>query len=293
MKKVFLSTLSLFLVCVMLAGSFASCAPLLTEDQTSDTSSNETTDDGTQGSTEGDTSTAGSETGSDTETGTETETEPDSDNAELSGQHADIIEHAHNLANGVTSYFTDAGRKYHSIQNQEMTLTYARSLEDDQRVASIKNTQGKSYIEDTMDVFIRMKSGKEFYASQSPVETDVNIFRFGYYYYQGFYGGQNFVPKDLSETITNVKKLQMKKVIKGTSTVKISATDVLEGVILRDSDPQFTTQGLTCSVAQQNVLSITMKTVGYREIYVPLSGADLIERYQNDDTRRSQGLQQM
>ena len=194
MKKSILSAISLLLTLVMLLGALSACSPK-DNDSTADTTSTNATESennsgiSTESENNSDSSTesnGSSESSSESES--ESNSEADTDSADsLSGEHGPVIEHSNSLANGVQSFFTDSSRKNHSIQNQEMTMTYARSNTGKQLVESIKNTKGKSYVENTMDVFIRMTDDKIFYASDSMQSAEVNIYRFGYYYYQGFY----------------------------------------------------------------------------------------------------------
>lgn len=45
-----------------------------------------------------------------------------------------------------------------------------------------------------MDVFVRMKNGSTYYASESQKSAEANLYRFGYYYYEGLFEFQNFIP---------------------------------------------------------------------------------------------------
>ena len=271
MKKALLSVISALLVSVMLLGSFVSCAPK-TEDETTGTtsgSSTEQTDKTTDGTTSSESASDASDSTEESESTEESNSESDSDSetepAELSGEHAQIIEHANSLANGVQAYYTDAGRTHHSIKNQEMTLTFARTITEDQQVASIKNTQGKSYIENTMDVFVRMKDGGTFYASQTASDAGVNVFRFGYYYFQGFYNNLDFVPKNASGNVDNITSVILRDHLTKSKCKNVKITESAEGMtitVMNDNDPQSRFDGFDYSTDNYNMLLITVKAVG-------------------------------
>ena len=137
MKRI-ISLFSLLLVISMILGSFVACG----NGNTSDT---ETASESTEKKTEEKTMEDTFET--DSEKTTEDETEIA---VKLEGEHAEIIELNNSLANGVQAYFTDKTRTHYNIQNTEMTMSYSRSSDNDQYVAYIKNTQGHSYIENTI-----------------------------------------------------------------------------------------------------------------------------------------------
>ncbi len=100
-------------------------------------------------------------------------------------REAAMIENANKLANGVQAYFPYPDRTGFAFENHEMYLEYMLSSSKDQQVTALKNKDGHSYVENTMDVYVRMKdSGKTYYASKSTIPTTANLYRFGYYYYE-------------------------------------------------------------------------------------------------------------
>ncbi len=124
-----------------------------------------------------------SQTTENTETETEeTETEPVG--PLLEGEHAALIETADKLKNGVQAYFTDGKRNAFKFENLEMSLEYALRNNEQLLVTSLQNKKGKTYLENTMDVFVQMKDGKTYYASDSYVNATANIYRLGYYFYE-------------------------------------------------------------------------------------------------------------
>ena len=191
MKKSLLSLLSLLLALIMIAGVFASC--------TNGSGNTETDESESQNP-------GGEESSSTPDGGDEDEKDP-----VAPSEHLALIQAANGLANGVQAYFPDAKRTHYSLKNTEMIMNYARSNQFDQLVESIKTLDGATYIQNTMDVFVRMANGDSYdtyYASQSTKSAEANLYRFGYYYYQGLFEFQNFVPKNfevINTTEINIK----------------------------------------------------------------------------------------
>ena len=189
MKKTLISILSLILALTMIAGVFASC----TIGGNSEVESSDEQDSQTPGGED------------------ESSTPEDSKDPVAPSEHIDLIQAANGLANGVQAFFPSADRTHYSLSNTEMIMNYARSSRFDQLVESIKNHNGAAYIQNTMDVFVRMANGDSydtFYASQSLKSAEANLYRFGYYYYQGLFEFQNFIPKEFEiskSTVINIK----------------------------------------------------------------------------------------
>ena len=275
MKKTLLSVFSFLLILSMLLGAFVGCDNAQDSTETEGTSApvepdSETAEGNDESETKADeqSSTSSVETSSETETKADTETESATEaeteeKVELSGKHADLIEHTNSLANGVQAYFTDGDRGQYSIQNQEMTMNYARSAADAQYVESIKNTKGAAYIQNTMDVFLRMKNGDTFYASQSANSAEVNLYRFGYYYFEGFFEFQNFIPKDYKVSNEQVIRLNRYS-IQRSRHINRSASDdnQLQFTIADINDPYMVFDGFSYDAATYDTLIITAKALG-------------------------------
>ena len=107
--------------------------------------------------------------------------------------NAELIEFSNSIKNGVNYYYPNAKRETAVIENLEMSLEYGLLTNGNKQVTYLKNAAGASYIENTMDVFIRMTNGSTYYASTSKASTTSNLFRLGYYFYQARYEGQNFL----------------------------------------------------------------------------------------------------
>ncbi|MBQ8407689.1 MAG: hypothetical protein IJY39_02360 [Clostridia bacterium] len=247
MKKSLFSSLSLLLVLTMLLGAFAACTD----------GKDETTTEGTSAPIEDITDASTDESG--TEEPTETETKVVVD---LEGEHADLIELNYEMANGVQAYFTDSSRTHYNFTNKNMTLSYARSSTYSQQVASITNTKGNTYIQDTMDVFIRMKNGNVFYASNSTKSAEANLYRFGYYYYQGLFEFQNFVSKNFE--VSDLQSIRANRPNTSRSNqVNIKRTNEDATVIISNaSDPFFVYDGFNYDADTLNTLVLTAKIDG-------------------------------
>ncbi|MBQ8407964.1 MAG: hypothetical protein IJY39_03790 [Clostridia bacterium] len=250
MKKSKLSFISAFLAFVMLGGTLVACTPANQNDETSDTSASEQT-------TESTTEAAGSE--SESESVTESETVPE---IVIEGDYADTIMAANKLADGVQAYY-DAARKKYTVVNQNMTLEYPLTSAVDQVVSSIKNKDGNSYIENTMDVFVKMTSGKTYYASQSTASARANIYKLGYYYYDVHLLEQNFMG---GAEITEEKAFAARAV---TGKHDVSAFKIKDDVItytVDGSDPYVYTANSKSNdkycfdTATYNAIQFTMKT---------------------------------
>lgn len=234
MKRQFISILALLLAVFMIAGGFASCSSGdgktdttgstdsgKTETEKKEESNNEKdsdaisesesvnadTEDQTNDSFESDSTneTKDDETEKQTEQDTEQDTEPVV-GPTLEGKYGPTIEYANRISDGVQAYY-NIERTNYTVTNDNMSFSYPLTTNVDQVVSYIKNTKGKSYIENTMDVFVTMDSGKTYWTSNSTAAPRANIYKLGYYYYdvhlmeQNFMGGaevvasKDFLPK--------------------------------------------------------------------------------------------------
>ena len=150
-----------------------------------------------------------------------------------------IVENANKLANGVTSYFgtndekgsgvVDGLRKNYVVENSNMNFYYPLTSEKSQ-AATITNNAGATYVQDTMDVYVKI-SDKEYYASNSIKSATANIYRYGYYYYDIHAYGQNFVEDGLTGEATNTSAYSLRN---------FAYRDVMSYVI-RGTDITYTT----------------------------------------------------
>ncbi|MBQ8409521.1 MAG: hypothetical protein IJY39_11740 [Clostridia bacterium] len=252
MKNKKLSFLSLLLAIVTCASLFAACGPATSEDSSSSTNDTEQKTEGTEaiGTEETESNTSAVETEEDT-------------TPKLEGEYALLIENADRLKNDVTSYFTNAAREYYRIENNNMNLDYVLTSAQDQ-LATITNKKGGTYIEDTMDVFIKMKSGKTYYASGSQISATANLYRYGYYYYDAQFYNQNFV-NEITVTDKQPVKLALFRGAHDMSRPEVT-NGVLSTTIESTADPYITAANLKISTEKYNALQITMKTTSSTEV---------------------------
>lgn len=268
MKKNLLSAIATLLVVLMLLSALASCntgnpsketeAKTETSQSTdgNDTTHTETNDIGYETTdTETEENSSATENTEETEP-IETVTEEDT-TPMLSIENAELIEYAERIANGVSYYYPNAKREYAILENKQMSLTYALTEAGNKQVSSLKNYAGATYLKDTMDIFVRMKNGETFYASSSENNPTTNLYRFGYYYYQARYEGQNFLN---TQNVTAEKVLNHMKVSKFNNTERVSIEkDELQIKLVSTSDPYICLSDYKYSANDYNMLQVTMK----------------------------------
>ncbi len=111
-----------------------------------------------------------------------------------SSDYSDLIELSNGIKNGVNTYYTDASKTELAVTNQNMSLKYGvEGMSGSMQVNNLTTPDGKPYIQNTMDIVLNMKNGKSYYASRSIESANMNIFRYGYYYYETRIEGQNFI----------------------------------------------------------------------------------------------------
>ena len=307
MKKSTLSILSLLLSAIMLLGIFASCTKVpegTTQGTSAETTENKKTEatessvkndttessdeesdsvDGTEDETTDENSCESSATSSDNETddtettasASETATEevlvtlPSLD--DVSNGH--IIENADALKNGVNTYFTDGKRTDFVLENQNMTLEYALAAGKAQQVTSLVNKSGKTYIQNTCDVFVKMTNGNVFYASNSSKPATANLYRLGYYMYESRFEEQNFMGSPLEEGAIQLSLSSLEK-----NQVKVTDNDdgSINVLVNRVTDPFIKLKDINYSADDYPYLQITLKanTKSIRGITVYLGTAD-------------------
>ncbi len=145
--------------------------------------------------------------------GTEQGTEPAPDQPDwvepvIEGEYADSIMYANKQAGQVQTYYTDPAREGYRIVNGNMSLDYTLTAARDVQVSALKTPDGNVYLQNTMDVFIRMQNGKVYYASESTAAARANVYRLGYYYYDVHLLEQDFLG---NASITATHELTYKK----------------------------------------------------------------------------------
>ena len=269
MKKSLFSTLSLILALVMILSAFAACAKKTTTPSSTESGTNAgtETDAATNGESESTPGSNPSETDGKTETDTKVETETTPSISAPAGAielaNQELIEYTNSLSNGVQAYFTDAKRTHYSLQNQIMTMNYSRSAANDQQVESIKNTSGHAYIQNTMDVFVKMTDGSYHYASKSSKSAEANLYRFGYYYYEALFEFQDFVPKEY--TVNNLSEIDVASHYneKRGHNVALKKSGGENFFTIKDTnDPYFGFDNFAFDASQYDTLIFTAKSIG-------------------------------
>lgn len=111
----------------------------------------------------------------------------------LDGDDGELILMADRLANGVQTYYEYGGRDFFMIENMNILLKFALSGNEKKQVSSMTDKSGSAYINDTMDVFVRMTDGSTYYSSGAFTSATTNIYRLGYYYYENRIENLSFV----------------------------------------------------------------------------------------------------
>ena len=254
MKKIS-SRLSLLLAALLLSSTFASCSG----------GENDTENKYFESSHLEMTSTFSSET-EETESTNQSasESETKENTPLLEDKDAPQIESAYSLANKVNAYYTDDKRTGFVTENNNMKLTYSTDMTAERKVTALTDKKGNAYLSDTMDIFVKMKGGEIYYASKTANSTKVsqfaglNIFRFGYYYYDVRIEEQNFVNEI---NVTDEKVLDISKLVskEGVDT-KYSANGLYCRFKGNSVDPQVVFSNISFPTADYNYLAITMKS---------------------------------
>lgn len=263
MKRKALSLLPLLLIFTMLLSMLAACKDTAEDDSsgTESAESIETAEPNSESSTE---------KGSETESESFVETE-----VKLEGENAELIIKANELANGVSPYYSDSARTAVTIDNTIMSLDYRiQSRSQSMQVARLSTPDGNNYITDTMDVFVRMKNGNTYYSSKSLTDAKLNIYRYGYYYYENRIEGQNFINSIEASKEMNIDHTDW------TSRNSIKAPRKLENGNISyrtstGSDPWIKYGNVSFKAEEYDYLEITMKVgdvSGNAELFI-ISGS--------------------
>ncbi len=114
----------------------------------------------------------------------------------LEGEHADMIEYAESLSNGVQVRYTDASRNVYQVENQDVSIEYSLLPAVKQTVTKLTGGSGGVFLEDTMEVYVKTDDGKTYFAGTFKENARVNIYRMGYYYYDVHMLGHGFYDPD-------------------------------------------------------------------------------------------------
>lgn len=218
----------------------------------------------------------GSDTVESNETESETATEIQTDGEDktetsLLGDidNAASIEYANSILNGVNYYYPNYKRESAILENMEMKLTYGLAETGNKRVTSLTNKKGASYVENTMDVFVRMTDGNTYFASTTTAAVTSNLFRLGYYFYEARYEEQDFLN---SVKIAESKAIDISKGCSKHNNTESSVNENGELCvnILSTSDP-YIVIGDGSHKGDPHFLEITLKadaTVHYGQLFI-------------------------
>ena len=271
MKNNMISRISAILAAAVLIPLLASCqgnnekesdsaSEALSESVTTATQSTEAT-------TEADTDVLDATETDATDDSTARDTEDETEETEvkipapvLEGNSAELIRISNQLANGVNVYYPSGTRNNIVMENGNMSLNFLTATFGDKMVESIKNTKGNAYVENTMDVFVQMKDdSKLYYASSSPTPATMNIYRFGYYYYQIQIDGTGFTSDYTvkSEVSAPVKADN----VFGMTSVTATESGASAYKVTNTSDPriQYMKSFPALDSAKYNYIAMTMK----------------------------------
>ena len=227
--------------------------------------------EGTTGSastenTEGTTGSASTENteGTTGSASTETTENTANDSPMLEGKDSAIIEVSNELANGVNAYFSDGNRTNFVTENKNMLIAYSTDMLSERKVTALTDKNGNPYITNTMDVFVKMKDGGTYYTSGTANSAKVsqfaglNIFRYGYYYYDVRIEDQNFVNdvKVIKELDLDIKTVSFKEGLK----TKFSNNTLTCYFIGNSVDPRIVFGNINYNTSDYDYLAITMKS---------------------------------
>ncbi len=248
MRRNRISTISLILAIIMIVCALASC----------DTGNTTTTTPNVPEPTETPTTPDQSEDNS-----TEETTEPiheDVNDPGHVGYSEDLIKKSNELADGVQAYFENSNWFKYIVENQNMSLKYTVCKDIPQYVDYIKNTDGKSYIENTMDVFVKMTDGHTVYASNSTEHAIANMYKLGFYYDEVRFEGQNFSDafEVLNETPIDITK---QSYLHNVSKRSVNGDGSINFRIGIPDDPHIVfSENLNIDTNQYKYVRVTMKT---------------------------------
>ena len=265
-----LKILCALLASLMILAALASCGSCVGDplDETTESTKQETTE-GNQETTDS----QGSDTTTESGQGGD-ETEESGPAGIVDANHGDVIELSNSLKNGVNPYFTDSTKEQLTIENQIMDLGYGmKGASGNMQVQHLSTKSGVPYIQNTMDIVLNMKNGKSYYASKSYDSSILNIYRYGYYFYETRIEGQTFINELVREKELNYD------LSKATSYNMYSAkydknTGILSARHNTADDPQIRFNENTFAAADYDYLQFKMRVTEEKEcsIYIVVDG---------------------
>ena len=260
MRKSRHSILALLFVLALCLQVFASCDEIEEISTDSSTPIEQTTENTVSTETEAvtetkaetDASNSSETVKNETEALTETETE---EPIRLESEHGDLILLSDTLANGPQTFYSGSSV---ITQNNNASLEYRmQGVGGDKMVKSLSDRKGNTYISDTMDVFVRMTDGSTHYTASSLHDAELNIYRYGYYFYENRIEGQSFVSEVSRSAEGRINHLTYE------NTNNITEPQREKGGFLSftalGNDPWVSFQSVSFSTEKYDYLEITLK----------------------------------
>lgn len=166
------------------------------------------------------------------------------------------VKNANRLANGVQAYFTDRRQSF-VIENQSMSLDYVLTRDRDQLVSYVKNKSGISYVENTLDAYVTLTDGTTVYSSKTSANAMMNIFRYGYYYYEVRFEEQVFSD---GISIKGEKQLPFELSEANDLTDLNASTNSLSATVSGKSDPYFALDNVDYDADKYPYVRVTIKS---------------------------------
>lgn len=177
----------------------------------------------------------------------------------LDDDDGELILMADRLANGVQTYYEHGGRDFFVVENTNMMLNFAVSSNYDNQVSSLTDKSGNAYINDTMDVFVRMTDGSTYYSSGAMTSASTNIYRLGYYYYENRIENLSFVGRSNIDASIVCNHMAAAANDHLSVVSQNSAQNVVVMKVENSVDPFFMINNINMSADKYKYVEITLK----------------------------------
>ena len=170
--------------------------------------------------------------------------------------NAKTVNLAADLANQVTGYYLDESRTGYVIENTNAYLHYNMGGNGAQ-IALLANRDGKPYLENTVDTFVKLTSGTTLYASGTTGRA--NLYDKGFYYYDVHILDQSFTGAVNCEDVGEIDLLKSNYVHDANKMAK-NRNGGYDFKIKSASDPYISYTGLDFDTADVDAVLITLKS---------------------------------
>ena len=149
----------------------------------------------------------------------------------------------------------------------QMKLVHELGFAGEKNVSKLQTLKGKTYIENSLDVFIENNEGRRYYASKSPSSGRMNTTRLGFYYYESHIRELGF-STDEGELVGN--KVDITGLdSKDWKVHQMESPVYNNGVILKVTnthDPYVSRSGLNIDNTKYNGIEVKMKVDGAAQV---------------------------